>query len=77
MTRRGAYTWPTASAEMLVEIDSIATAAPPGSGWDRWPIARRRIESNNRVRDEISRIRGLRNRAVASFERGKPLVEGF
>jgi hypothetical protein len=76
-TRPNACTWPTASAEMLAETDGIAAEGRPGTMWDRWRVARRRIENNNRIRDEISRISGLRNRAVASFETGEPLVQGF
>jgi hypothetical protein len=62
---------------MLAETDRVAAEARQGTMWDRWPVARRRIESNNRIRDEISRISGPRNRAVTSFEAGEPLVEGF
>jgi hypothetical protein len=75
--RTRACTWPTASPEMLAETDGIAARSRRDTMWDRWPDARLRIENNNRIRDEISQVTGLRNRAVASFETGEPLVQGF
>ena len=76
-TRSGARTWPTASPEVLAETDRIAAGAAPGTMWDRWPLARQKIESNNRIRDAIAHVPGTRNRAVDSFENGEPLIDGF
>ena len=75
-TRDGPRTFPTASDQMLLDMDRAIEENDPHLK-TRWEAARARIIKNNQVREATVKIVGVRNEIVASFERGEPIVHGF
>lgn len=75
-TRGGPFTFPTASDQMLLDMDRAVEENDPHLK-ARWEAARARIIKNNQVREATVKNIGVRNEIVASFERGEPIVHGF
>jgi TIR domain len=69
-------TFPTASEQMLLDMDQAVEENHPHLK-TRWKSARERINRNNRIRETIIKIGGVKNKIALSFEQGEPIVEGF
>jgi hypothetical protein len=75
-TRGGPYTFPTASEQMLLDMDRAVEENDPHLK-TRWEAARARVTRNNQIREATVKLGGVRNEIVASFEQGEPIVHGF
>ena len=75
-TRGGPFTFPTASEQMLLEMDRAVAENDPHLK-SRWVAARERVSKNNQIRKATAKLDGVRNEIVASFEQGEPIVHGF
>lgn len=73
-TRQSSCTFPASNMDKITRTDEVFMTSPDEKFKHWWPVARLKIFHNTLVKEEMTKIIGVKNIIIRSFEREEPVL---